>query len=226
MPIFNINEKQFLFIHIPRTGGTCIEKWLSKEGAISFFSSNKSCAFSVSPQHFVMRDLHLILGESTWSYAFSIIRNPYRRIESEYLYRTKWEYQKIQKRPQFSTWLINQLNLASEHRCHLDNHLRPQTDFIDEGVELFYFEDGLDRIAQEVSRKIGVKAPGELSVVNESHPSEVTWTLEAYNEFHRFYANDFDQLDFPRVKPSLNIRRKSDAHEKGRFRLRYPMSRV
>ncbi|HFU74845.1 MAG TPA: hypothetical protein ENK66_01225, partial [Arcobacter sp.] len=101
VPLFTNNKYKILFVHIPKTGGTSIEKWLSKYFTMTFSSPIPPTAMKVCPQHLQIKDLQILLGDNTWDYAFSIVRNPYQRIESEYFYRMK--SRKIQ--PDFSTWV-------------------------------------------------------------------------------------------------------------------------
>ena len=100
MPYFKNNNLNLLFIHIPKTGGTSLEKYLSQKHNIpldskSLYSDLKNGYNSVSLQH---QTYHSLLKKKTqFGIDFnnikiiSIVRNPYERIVSD-LFFYKLDY--------------------------------------------------------------------------------------------------------------------------------------
>lgn len=84
-------ENKFIFTHIGRTAGGSIELALNKYGqkkpheAPYFLNSNKAIQFTAS-QHWTSLEERLALGDSIWDqcFKFTIVRNPWDRILSQY----------------------------------------------------------------------------------------------------------------------------------------------
>jgi hypothetical protein len=89
MPLYRINGKIILFIHIPKTGGTSIERALQEEGPEALFNSNRIAGLQCPPQHFHGDILSNIIGDGFIDYAFCVVRNPIDRIVSEFFYLTQ-----------------------------------------------------------------------------------------------------------------------------------------
>lgn len=202
MPLFSNEKYRILLIHIPKTGGTSIEKYLSEQFKMSFFSPIPPVSMKICPQHLQITDLRILLGNN-WDYSFAFVRNPYTRIESEYFYRT----QHLKREPDFSTWVIKNLQVTKSNPFYLDNHMRPQTDFIDSDVSLFKFESGFDKVIEHLHEKFHIDISNKFPKENVSlNRREVTWSLEALNLVNDFYANDFSQLGYEKRTKKLNLK--------------------
>lgn len=102
MPI--CHKRKLIFIHVPKTGGTSVEKVLRLESLHNLFSYKKCIAsmpniadifngidknivLSITPQHLTSCHLKNIFPSQFETYTkFAIVRNPYDRIVSEYHY--------------------------------------------------------------------------------------------------------------------------------------------
>jgi hypothetical protein len=73
--IFNINDKNVLFIHIPKTAGTSI---------LSCLNNNQE--FKI--KHFTLKEYSSRILNNT--YVFCVIRNPFDRFVSQWLYHTNY----------------------------------------------------------------------------------------------------------------------------------------
>lgn len=163
MPFFNVNGKNVLFIHVPKTGGTSVESWMSDHATVRFRSVGVPDALQCTPQHLRMTDFRKLFGDDFFDYAFMIVRNPYDRIVSEYRMRAAEAIQGFWgEAPTFSQWLESSLKLQQRDPWCLDNHLRPQWEFVGSGVDVFKFEDGLENIVRRVADRIGLAAPDAL----------------------------------------------------------------
>ena len=207
MPIFEKNGVKILLVHIPKTGGTSLEHWLKKETTMSFFSPIPPGGLMICPQHLQVGSLKVLLGGALWHWACAIVRNPYDRMESEYFWRTDEQFKNLGVRPDFSTWVINNIRAAKQNPYHLDNHLRPQTDFIDTEVKIFKFEEGLALVVHELSEQLSIDIPVDFDIVklNASDRQEVNWSVEALNLANSHYKNDFIQLKYQKKAPKLEI---------------------
>lgn len=76
------HKRKIIFIHIPKTGGTTVEKHLKLQTFMNGYGVIKRVAL----QHFIWSDYKKRLGEQVYNNytKFSIVRNPIERMISEY----------------------------------------------------------------------------------------------------------------------------------------------
>ena len=76
------HRKNFIFIHVPKTGGTTIEKGMNLMGSRNGYGIIKNTVF----QHFTSNEVKQLLGDRIFNFydKISIVRNPYDRFISEY----------------------------------------------------------------------------------------------------------------------------------------------
>ncbi|WP_140849628.1 sulfotransferase family 2 domain-containing protein, partial [Paracoccus sp. FO-3] len=111
MPFIQHNGKRILFIHIPKAGGTSVESWMKGIAPLRLFSMGIPHASRCTPQHYRAQDIEALLGEGFFDYAFTIVRNPYHRIESEYRMRAQLAKDSFWKGlPAFSPWIEENLD--------------------------------------------------------------------------------------------------------------------
>lgn len=91
-PVRKGRNKDFVFIHINKTGGTSVISIIGK----SF------------RKHLTAKDIIKYIGQKKWDkiYKFTVIRNPWDRVVSQYKFRTKTNKSKMQESPlQFNEWV-------------------------------------------------------------------------------------------------------------------------
>ncbi len=205
MPILENAGRRVLYLHIPKTGGTTINNWLGSVVRRSFYSGSPPQGFKVTPQHLPLGDFRVLFDDDYFHWKFAVIRNPYDRLESEFFYLTHNAMRRTSRRPDFSTWVINNLDgYRRNHHIH-DNHLRPQLDFLDEDVTVFRYENGLEKAAAAAAEQLGIEPPDELPVTNARPREAVNWTLEALDKFNSVYGRDLEKLDYPIRERNLHI---------------------
>ena len=91
-----LKEHNLIFIHIPKTGGTSIEKafGIYRKWDYSKLIHTKESVkngITTAPQHWTPDLIEQYLGREVYnnSTKFTIVRNPYTRVLSEYFYRHK-----------------------------------------------------------------------------------------------------------------------------------------
>jgi hypothetical protein len=154
MPIFN---NKITFIHIPKCGGTSIEKFLVDKGYnMSIFNSTGSIFINGhTPQHCTykeLKELNLVTNK-----IFTIIRPEIERVVSEYFYILEWRPEVRELFNGFDEFLNLFLN---EENCLLfDNHNKKCKDFIidengiiDERIEIFNFFE-----IEKIENFLGIK---------------------------------------------------------------------
>jgi len=136
MPYFKNNTTNTLFIHIPKTGGSSIENYLSKFYNItlnknSLISRNQESFERCSLQHL---DLSTIMNhfkiDTNNLFIFTVVRNPYDRFMSALFFHNLIH-------PEMATKEI--LNAAKncianidEYNLRFDQHFKPQYKYINE----------------------------------------------------------------------------------------------
>ncbi len=205
MPILENNNTRVLYLHIPKTGGTTINNWLGASVSRSFYSGSAPTAFKITPQHLCVGDFRVLFADDWFDWRFTIVRNPYDRMESEFFYLTHNAHRRTSRRPDFSTWVINNISAYKRNPFVHDNHLRPQLDFIDDDVTVFRYEDGLESAAAKIADKLGIDPPEALPVTNARPREAVNWTLEALTRFHELYGADVERLGYKKKEKTVNI---------------------
>ena len=203
-----------IFVHIPKTGGSSIERALNTVLEDQFYSitraKNSNLPYSCNklnsvqyeqcinkcPQHFTLNELKAILPETIYSnfYKFTIVRNPYDRLVSEYCFG-KYIYNTF-KAPNYN-WpvfakLVECLELPQLKRIvNFDAHLEPQYTFVNEDInDIFYFEK-----IQECFDKLKTKNIHILKS-NNRKPYQEYYTKELQDKVYAFYLEDFIKFGY------------------------------
>ena len=149
MPVYTKNNKNILFVHIPKTGGSSVEKIFIEKGWDESFISNGKRSdiikiYKSSLQHLHSPILRDIFNLSNFNKIFSIVRNPFDRCKSEYYWQLRLKIISSKINPP-EKWLNDILIDYKKNNYIFDNHIRPQNEFIVEGVKVFKLEDGLTK---------------------------------------------------------------------------------
>ena len=92
-PIRHGKHKDFVFIHINKTGGTSVISITGK-------------AFR---KHLTVKDVIKQIGLKKWNqvYKFTVVRNPWAKVVSQYKFRTKTNKSNMNENPlSFNDWII------------------------------------------------------------------------------------------------------------------------
>ncbi len=143
MSIFKREEDIIHFIHIPKTGG----------GSMSGFLESNGWKVEISEKHKPQEVWKKY--KKTWNYQFSIVRNPYDRVESVYFHMMRaltrpGDNLKISE-SRFSNFLQLVLSkiLLEDFDMHADNGFwLPQSEFTDHNTDIFKLEN-----INEITRK-------------------------------------------------------------------------
>lgn len=193
MPVYRHIKKEILHIHIPKTGGSSICKAVEQHGGLVSFmrkGSVKQCG-NVPPQHMDIWHTKQFFDLKKLK-AFAVIRNPWHRLLSEYV----WRFKNVNFKKGINKFIRKQLDGVN----HIDyaNHLLPQHNFINEDVKLFKYEDWKSMCAY-VSNELDL--PGfnvdfkhykQQYRMNYNRPEIDILEKDTKNIFDKFYCNDFD----------------------------------
>ncbi len=160
MPSLALDTRLIWFAHCPKAGGTSVEalmseKWGTRVGHLHWGwdlwwkeGGWRTAEPPNSPQHLTWADAEQILPSKP-DLVFALVRDPVARIMSEYRYQRRYRRGTRAGRAlaflPFPLWLRLMLAVARRNPYAFDNHLRPQSDFVPAGAEVFRLEDGLQR---------------------------------------------------------------------------------
>ena len=213
MPLVRSGETTIYFAHCPKAGGTSVEHYLeSRFGMIELIDRRwddvwKNIArtrpmIKSSPQHMRWEDACRIL-ESPPTHVFTVVRDPVRRMVSEYNFHAAASHRRRRRVAQklgFSAWL--HMVLASyRHAPHIfDNHLRPQVEFFPSDAQVFRLEDGFDPLVKwldEIAPE--TRGPHRFEHKQKSRIDRVSTIKEEDRALiEKVYATDFGALGYPR----------------------------
>ena len=210
MPIFTKESLRVLFIHIPKTGGSSVEKIFERRGWKSDLIDKGSIVEPVStnhlrkcsPQHMHGELLRANLRLDRFDYVFTVVRNPIQRFSSEYAFRKSKDLSISNSQDAEEWWQMQKHTLRSDPYS-LDNHLRPQHEFPISGTEVFRLEEGLERVARKIadldsSTNAQLSEETEYPAVNKSWnsdtPVEISEKLK--RELRSFYRKDFKKFGY------------------------------
>jgi hypothetical protein len=96
---FNISGSKVLFIHIPKTAGTSILSCLNKSGDPKI-------------KHLLLKNYHDKILENC--FVFSVIRNPFDRFVSQWLYHTNFDDNFFYKKYKRKMDIVSYFDIASQ----------------------------------------------------------------------------------------------------------------
>lgn len=201
MPIFNLEDKKVLFVRIPSAGGDHIYDWLDSCGTVSLLQQSAIKSLRVPPQHLPYNDIIALLGNA-WDYSFSVVRNPYARIEREYFISLTDE-QKTDPLtwPDFTRWVVLQLSNAHLDCFYKGNHFCLQSSMVGDDLDIYRLEDGLSILQENLSSLANIKGEKIAEYPQKSYHEHIVWTNDALSAVNRFYKADFERFFYTMKKP-------------------------
>ncbi|MEY8842036.1 sulfotransferase family 2 domain-containing protein [Cribrihabitans sp. XS_ASV171] len=195
MPIYKNGGRSVLFIHIPKTAGTAIDHAFLRAGWQVAFQDGGGkpdtilrhlrCSF----QHFHAALLREMMVLASFDAIFTVMREPMARLQSEYRWRRA---QAAQPLPPFDVWTNRMLDAYQGNSFVMDNHIRPQEQFILPQAQVTPLEKGLTHTMDQLSGKLGVEIPiHDGAQVNTSPDDQNLQLSEATrSRVTRFYGKD------------------------------------
>lgn len=202
MPVAVINGRCVLFVHIPKTGGSSVERFLSGNGPLLLKGHGRPAGLRCSAQHLHAAALGAIQGAKEYDWAFTIVRHPVARLVSEYRYEMRkpgW----LRSRLSFWNWLALALARQAVDPWYRDNHFRAQHAFILPGMEIMRFEDGVDACLRRVAERLGVPPPTTSIREKVSPHTPITLTAPVLARIGQAYERDLEQFGYGMDEASL-----------------------
>lgn len=186
-------KNKIIFVHIPKTGGSSINASLLSLRGIdhkgSFFGPKLKASFMAGHQTALeMKEEILTRGEDWNSYwKFSIVRNPYDRIDSSY----NWHHTLGHSTPEIP--FLETVNYAKYEDYLFDNEKQLMVD------KVYKFEQGMDYIYREIEKQIGFILPRRKAKMVEKI-KKYRFTTEAKNIILKKSNFDFEYFNYDKEK--------------------------
>ncbi len=201
------DDRAVLFVHVPKTGGSTIERLFQSSGWIMHLRETRETRPRLfplrrcSPQHYQADLLAEMFDFSRFDLAFLIVRDPVARFRSEFAMRhTRLE---SADEATVDAWAEKIFGQYATNPYVLDNHLRPQSDFLTPGAEVYRLEDGMKGIVKDLNKRFRLQLdkeiPHHLKSENRGLPSSAVQVSGALRErLQEFYAADYEQFGYAR----------------------------
>lgn len=196
-------ERTFLFIHVPKTGGTAIETYFRGIGLAGFFDPATYMPvrpyLKVPPAHYDYGVLNRLCNLDSL-YSFAVVRHPVQRMVSEY----KWALEKSSGAASlagksFADYIRIMLENYKRDENIAAGHFKPQIRFVGDKVsKIFKYEAGLENIISHVLKDVGLQFEGQvkLPVVNNTSNRKVMPSAEDVAMIRDFYEEDFKAFGY------------------------------
>jgi hypothetical protein len=206
VPVLTRDDKRVLFVHVPKTGGTTIERLFVRSGYEMHLRATRKTEPSLFPllrcsfQHLHGEALGALLDVAAFDVVFLLVRDPLARFRSEYAMRN-------QKDPRTDAatveqWGMRTLDAYATNPWIRDNHLRPQAEFLVEGAEVFRLEDGMSNVVARLNAEhalgLGTEIPHAMHSRRRSgiSSSSVELSPRLEQRLREFYAADFEAFGY------------------------------
>lgn len=227
MPVYEKENQRVLYAHIPKCGGSSMEWFLHR--ICLYNPSHHDGKGGVNNQHAVAKK-HSTWGDFT--YKFTIVRHPLERLISELNWKSNmgwelaWDKSSLPPSELCTEKFISRLFSATKKNpavrgsgiTVLDNHIRPQCDFISDDMEIFKYDPtGHEHIMEQWKEKGPITWPEKTwhgKVIEPKMPwaklsqrkdnNRVTLKLMLDNPqsiklIEDFYGCDYDKFGYDRI---------------------------
>ncbi len=207
MPYFKLDNNNIWFSHVPKCGGTSIEKTLVNHGVSlsfydpSFFSvSKKSRWNNSSPQHIQINDALRCLNFSQFHYKFVVVRDPVKRFISAFNHKKNIGH--IKPWETVSSFLSKlEKNDSSEFHFRFDNHFIEANKLTHDECMVFYLEDGFDKLGLWFNKILGRDIPLNFGHMNSGHTRAPTNNISRrFKIYKNVDLQSIKQKDISRIK--------------------------
>jgi hypothetical protein len=208
VPVMIKDGRSVLFIHIPKTGGTSVERLFKKSGWEQHLHERRQDQpvlfplLRCAPQHYHAALLAEMFDVTKFDLTVAIVRDPVARFRSEFAHRNaKVEPVDIDAE-RVTKWGKRILGRYQANNYHFDNHMRPQTEFLLPGTEVYRLEDGIPEMIADLNTRfdLGLRTTVKHHLKSDQRglsSSSVEVSPELRTLLHEVYAEDFSRLDYP-----------------------------
>ncbi len=208
MPVFRRDGRAVLFVHVPKAGGSTLERLFAKSGWTTGYRDPKLGAGSmnslrrVSPQHMHRPMLEQIFHLDRFDAVFMTVREPLARFRSEFAMRNSDRVSA--SATEVEAWYDEAFRQYRRDPFVYDNHLRPQWEFHLPGAHVYRLEDRLETTVSDLNTRwdLGLLPLSEVPRVLDRKEqsgiasSEVRLTAGLEARLRMEYAEDFARFGY------------------------------
>ncbi|MBD3624759.1 MAG: sulfotransferase family 2 domain-containing protein [Rhodobacteraceae bacterium] len=233
MPFFRAGPGIYFFAHVPKCAGSSVEDYLRDRFGRPGFVDNRFVQrpeaerwTRTSPQHADWATVERLFGPDFFDGAFAVVRHPLSRAVSAYHFQVEVE-KTAPAGIGFGDWLQEMRARQAREPFAIDNHFRPQVDFLPPGCALFHLEHGVDALVPYLDRLTGTTGgPRAIGHANRRgggsgggkdrgkaapDPAAVALVAEIYAEDFRRLGYRPDSPDPAAAPPALDPRSVAEA---------------
>lgn len=223
MPLAFVDTQAIYFAHIPKCGGTSVERYLRHKGRVFLVSPNRTRLSRTTPQHVPARIAANWVPAELTDHRFTVVREPVGRLVSAFRYKARpapcpeprkgqrllsgrkdgrvdpnrrcFEI-RFRREPQvlsFDEWVDMTFAACEKTPWIYDNHLLPQVEFLEPDAKVFSLHDGLDQVFDWIDAVTGTEASPR-EHANKSESFAVDMSLETFERIVSFYQGDYAAL--------------------------------
>ena len=207
MPLVRIGAHVIFFAHIPKTGGSSIEAYLDRKGAVALRYPRRLGWSKTTAQHMDAAVHRALIPDGFIDCSFTVLRDPVARLISEYRYRAD----RRAGVPAFDVWVERMFSKHSQNPATQDNHIRPQVDFLRPGMRLFHLEDGLSLVFDWIDEQSGTSAADRDVWEKKSKSAAIDVSAEMRARIEAFYAADIKVIAEARAQGAQAVCAKENA---------------
>lgn len=186
-----IKSKDITFIHIPKTGGTSVSRWLG-----TFANGER-----VGSKHLTIDQWTELFHKP--KHYFTVVRNPYARLLSYYFYSGERAKQRINS-PKYLT-KYKQIIKAYEggfsksfeyDRYYSEMFLQNQTDYFNNEVSYILKTETLDNDFKQIQRWLDIYEPLPFIKKSKSVDYKDFYTTKEKKFVEKYFEKDLDLLKY------------------------------
>ncbi|MGH2617880.1 MAG: sulfotransferase family 2 domain-containing protein [Thermomicrobiales bacterium] len=201
MPVFRKGDKSILFAHVPKSGGSSVEQIFANSGYTTSYRDARGGRQTpnwlrrCSPQHMHASLLAETFRLERFTAIFMTVREPIARFRSEYAMRNFRDLRT--DGPAVARWADIVFREYVTNPYHLDNHLRPQSDFYLTGSRVYRLENGLSNCIEDLNSQFGLDLDTDIPQVfsRTAHSGLPSTDIQIPDELamriRAFYASDY-----------------------------------
>lgn len=204
MPILIHNT---FFLHVPKVAGTSIKSAIPIDAEyrhLDIFDRFLGIDWAHATTEEYREYYPWLIPQIMKKFRFTFVRNPYKRMLSEYRWRRiRWR-SLLKHKTKFVQFIDN---VANGHPYELPEHFKPQARFVEfdgQPVDFVGKYENLSKDWQTLCRNASIKASqAKLRRTNKSRKRRLRWTYslltpEAKSKIYKLYEEDFDTLEYTR----------------------------
>jgi hypothetical protein len=217
-------KHRIIFVHIPKCAGSSVQRLIDVNTIDELcFQDIKKTSIYVNPKKFSVDDVVRLTHRTAYHYTyselkkllpfyflknffvFSVVRNPYSRIVSEYhylLYQASINKAINSYVPESFQSFLTKLDHTESDRIQMfEGHLEPQVSFLTDGEHIstnikIYRYENLAECFAEIKQKTNGTVDYHTRKSHIDKPYQEYYTQELQDKVYKFYKEDFDKFNY------------------------------